>query len=147
MFPGGRKKDKDKERPEISPPSDFEHTIHVGFDAVTGEFTVSFHWLVILTFVFFFFHKLLVFWQLIIEQKTHFTSHLSLHHFETFCHVFVIHRVCQSNGLDYSRPQTSPSQSRRKTHRLCLTFLSSMTLQATVVRSTSASHLLVRLLS
>ncbi|XP_026160549.1 serine/threonine-protein kinase PAK 2b [Mastacembelus armatus] len=36
---GARKKDKDKERPEISPPSDFEHTIHVGFDAVTGEFT------------------------------------------------------------------------------------------------------------
>jgi len=36
---GGRKKDKDKERPEISSPSDFEHTIHVGFDAVTGEFT------------------------------------------------------------------------------------------------------------
>ncbi|XP_066565087.1 serine/threonine-protein kinase PAK 2b isoform X2 [Amia ocellicauda] len=34
-----RKTDKDKERPEISPPSDFEHTIHVGFDAVTGEFT------------------------------------------------------------------------------------------------------------
>uniref|UniRef100_A0A3Q1BZJ6 non-specific serine/threonine protein kinase n=1 Tax=Amphiprion ocellaris TaxID=80972 RepID=A0A3Q1BZJ6_AMPOC len=33
------KKDRDKERPEISPPSDFEHTIHVGFDAVTGEFT------------------------------------------------------------------------------------------------------------
>uniref|UniRef100_A0A8C6TJ74 non-specific serine/threonine protein kinase n=1 Tax=Neogobius melanostomus TaxID=47308 RepID=A0A8C6TJ74_9GOBI len=32
-------KDRDKERPEISPPSDFEHTIHVGFDAVTGEFT------------------------------------------------------------------------------------------------------------
>lgn len=37
---GGRKKDKDKDRPEISSPSDFEHTIHVGFDAVTGEFTV-----------------------------------------------------------------------------------------------------------
>uniref|UniRef100_A0A671RIA7 non-specific serine/threonine protein kinase n=1 Tax=Sinocyclocheilus anshuiensis TaxID=1608454 RepID=A0A671RIA7_9TELE len=37
---GGRRKDRDKERPEISPPSDFEHTIHVGFDAVTGEFTV-----------------------------------------------------------------------------------------------------------
>ncbi|KAF3691168.1 Serine/threonine-protein kinase PAK 2 [Channa argus] len=35
----GKKKDRDKERPEISPPSDFEHTIHVGFDAVTGEFT------------------------------------------------------------------------------------------------------------
>ncbi|XP_063287556.1 serine/threonine-protein kinase PAK 1 isoform X1 [Pelobates fuscus] len=26
-------------KPEISLPSDFEHTIHVGFDAVTGEFT------------------------------------------------------------------------------------------------------------
>uniref|UniRef100_A0A8C5BNU7 non-specific serine/threonine protein kinase n=1 Tax=Gadus morhua TaxID=8049 RepID=A0A8C5BNU7_GADMO len=39
IFSGGRKKDRDKERPEISPPSDFEHTIHVGFDAVTGEFT------------------------------------------------------------------------------------------------------------
>ncbi|XP_046903161.1 serine/threonine-protein kinase PAK 2-like [Hypomesus transpacificus] len=36
---GGRKKERDKERPEISSPSDFEHTIHVGFDAVTGEFT------------------------------------------------------------------------------------------------------------
>ncbi|XP_027009516.1 serine/threonine-protein kinase PAK 2a isoform X1 [Tachysurus fulvidraco] len=35
----GKRKDKDKERPEISNPSDFEHTIHVGFDAVTGEFT------------------------------------------------------------------------------------------------------------
>lgn len=45
---GGRKKDRDKERPEISPPSDFEHTIHVGFDAVTGEFTVSFPCLLIL---------------------------------------------------------------------------------------------------
>uniref|UniRef100_A0A8C1TF24 non-specific serine/threonine protein kinase n=1 Tax=Cyprinus carpio TaxID=7962 RepID=A0A8C1TF24_CYPCA len=35
----GAEKNRDKERPEISPPSDFEHTIHVGFDAVTGEFT------------------------------------------------------------------------------------------------------------
>uniref|UniRef100_A0A8C9ZPR2 non-specific serine/threonine protein kinase n=1 Tax=Sander lucioperca TaxID=283035 RepID=A0A8C9ZPR2_SANLU len=34
-----RKSQKKKERPEISLPSDFEHTIHVGFDAVTGEFT------------------------------------------------------------------------------------------------------------
>ncbi|MEE6511933.1 hypothetical protein FKM82_018818 [Ascaphus truei] len=42
IFPGtGDKtnKKKDKERPEISLPSDFEHTIHVGFDSVTGEFT------------------------------------------------------------------------------------------------------------
>uniref|UniRef100_A0AAX7UZT7 non-specific serine/threonine protein kinase n=1 Tax=Astatotilapia calliptera TaxID=8154 RepID=A0AAX7UZT7_ASTCA len=43
IFPGGDKtnKKKEKERPEISLPSDFEHTIHVGFDAVTGEFTVN----------------------------------------------------------------------------------------------------------
>ncbi|XP_077595913.1 serine/threonine-protein kinase PAK 3 isoform X4 [Stigmatopora nigra] len=41
IFQGGDKtnKKKEKERPEISLPSDFEHTIHVGFDAVTGEFT------------------------------------------------------------------------------------------------------------
>uniref|UniRef100_A0A8C9VP46 non-specific serine/threonine protein kinase n=1 Tax=Scleropages formosus TaxID=113540 RepID=A0A8C9VP46_SCLFO len=41
IFPGGDKtsKKKEKERPEISLPSDFEHTIHVGFDALTGEFT------------------------------------------------------------------------------------------------------------
>ncbi|MFT7818386.1 serine/threonine-protein kinase PAK 1-like isoform X1 [Arapaima gigas] len=36
---GGDKTNRRKERPEISLPSDFEHTIHVGFDAVTGEFT------------------------------------------------------------------------------------------------------------
>nr|XP_061801015.1 serine/threonine-protein kinase PAK 3-like isoform X1 [Nerophis lumbriciformis] len=43
IFQGGDKtnKKKEKERPEISLPSDFEHTIHVGFDAVTGEFTHS----------------------------------------------------------------------------------------------------------
>ncbi|XP_056396307.1 serine/threonine-protein kinase PAK 3 isoform X6 [Hyla sarda] len=44
IFPGGgdkTSKKKEKERPEISLPSDFEHTIHVGFDAVTGEFTMG----------------------------------------------------------------------------------------------------------
>ncbi|XP_045154510.1 serine/threonine-protein kinase PAK 3 isoform X1 [Echinops telfairi] len=44
IFPGGgdkTNKKKEKERPEISLPSDFEHTIHVGFDAVTGEFTMG----------------------------------------------------------------------------------------------------------
>ncbi|XP_074016467.1 serine/threonine-protein kinase PAK 1 isoform X1 [Numenius arquata] len=42
ILPGDKtNKKKEKERPEISLPSDFEHTIHVGFDAVTGEFTVS----------------------------------------------------------------------------------------------------------
>ena len=35
------RKDKTREKPEISYPSDFAHTVHVGFDAVTGEFTVS----------------------------------------------------------------------------------------------------------
>ncbi|KAK9402586.1 serine/threonine-protein kinase PAK 1 [Crotalus adamanteus] len=40
ILPGDKaSKKKEKERPEISLPSDFEHTIHVGFDAVTGEFT------------------------------------------------------------------------------------------------------------
>lgn len=28
------------EKPVISPPTNFEHTVHVGFDAITGEFTV-----------------------------------------------------------------------------------------------------------
>ena len=28
-------------KPEISKPSNFEHTVHVGFDTSTGEFTVS----------------------------------------------------------------------------------------------------------
>uniref|UniRef100_M3ZQU2 non-specific serine/threonine protein kinase n=1 Tax=Xiphophorus maculatus TaxID=8083 RepID=M3ZQU2_XIPMA len=39
ILTGSDKTYKKKERPEISLPSDFEHTIHVGFDAVTGEFT------------------------------------------------------------------------------------------------------------
>lgn len=29
-------------KPNISYPTNFEHTVHVGFDAVTGEFTVGF---------------------------------------------------------------------------------------------------------
>jgi p21-activated kinase 1 len=29
------------EKPNISYPTNFEHTVHVGFDAITGEFTVS----------------------------------------------------------------------------------------------------------
>ncbi|XP_076046738.1 serine/threonine-protein kinase PAK 3-like protein isoform X2 [Oratosquilla oratoria] len=35
----GGKKHKDGDKPNISYPTNFEHTIHVGFDAVTGEFT------------------------------------------------------------------------------------------------------------
>lgn len=31
----------EQKRPEISTPVDFEHTVHVGFDLDTGEFTVS----------------------------------------------------------------------------------------------------------
>ncbi|KAB7498808.1 Serine/threonine-protein kinase PAK 1 [Armadillidium nasatum] len=33
------KKHKDSDKPNISYPTNFEHTIHVGFDAITGEFT------------------------------------------------------------------------------------------------------------
>jgi len=35
----GGKKNQVKDRPEISSPVDFEHTVHVGFDPNTGEFT------------------------------------------------------------------------------------------------------------
>ena len=35
----------------ISPPSNFEHTVHVGFDPHTGEFTVSEHNLFVCLFV------------------------------------------------------------------------------------------------
>lgn len=37
----GAKKERrgELEKPIISPPTNFEHTVHVGFDAVTGEFT------------------------------------------------------------------------------------------------------------
>lgn len=43
---GGSKAKKDGKKkpgykPDISNPVDFEHMIHVGFDPVTGEFTVS----------------------------------------------------------------------------------------------------------
>lgn len=33
------RKNQVKDRPEISAPVDFEHTVHVGFDPNTGEFT------------------------------------------------------------------------------------------------------------
>ena len=40
-FSGGKTaKLKDSDKPVISSPSNFEHTVHVGFDAMTGEFTV-----------------------------------------------------------------------------------------------------------
>lgn len=35
-----------KEKPNISYPTNFEHTVHVGFDAVTGEFTVLILWFI-----------------------------------------------------------------------------------------------------
>lgn len=37
----GSKPSHDSNKPNISYPTNFEHTVHVGFDAVTGEFTVS----------------------------------------------------------------------------------------------------------
>ena len=42
IFTGGKPfNKKDNEKPIISSPSNFEHTVHVGFDPLTGEFTVS----------------------------------------------------------------------------------------------------------
>jgi p21-activated kinase 1 len=37
-------------KPNISYPTNFEHTVHVGFDAITGEFTVSWH-LISMTYI------------------------------------------------------------------------------------------------
>lgn len=39
---GKMKVKENKDKPNISYPTNFEHTVHVGFDAVTGEFTVCF---------------------------------------------------------------------------------------------------------
>ncbi|CAB4038192.1 serine threonine- kinase PAK 1-like, partial [Paramuricea clavata] len=41
FFPNKGDDDKkyNKKKPEISYPTSFEHTIHVGFDSITGEFT------------------------------------------------------------------------------------------------------------
>lgn len=38
---GSTSKPSSDSKPNISYPTNFEHTVHVGFDAVTGEFTVS----------------------------------------------------------------------------------------------------------
>lgn len=39
---GAPKKNNDRsDRYNISYPTNFEHTVHVGFDAITGEFTVN----------------------------------------------------------------------------------------------------------
>lgn len=40
---GSKPSHGDSNKPNISYPTNFEHTVHVGFDAVTGEFTVSFN--------------------------------------------------------------------------------------------------------
>lgn len=36
-----KEKKESADKPVISAPSNFEHTVHVGFDPVTKEFTVS----------------------------------------------------------------------------------------------------------
>ncbi|EFX61972.1 hypothetical protein DAPPUDRAFT_204885 [Daphnia pulex] len=36
-----RKNNDRSDKPNISYPTNFEHTVHVGFDAITGEFTVN----------------------------------------------------------------------------------------------------------
>ncbi|VDP16422.1 unnamed protein product, partial [Soboliphyme baturini] len=38
-FKKNREKDRTNDKPVISPPSNFEHTLHVGYDSQTGEFT------------------------------------------------------------------------------------------------------------
>lgn len=38
---GHHRGDHSSEKPNISYPTNFEHTVHVGYDSVTGEFTVS----------------------------------------------------------------------------------------------------------
>lgn len=38
---GSTSKPSSDSKPNISYPTNFEHTVHVGFDAITGEFTVS----------------------------------------------------------------------------------------------------------
>ena len=42
MTTTGRMVKLTNDKPVISHPSNFEHTVHVGFDPHTGEFTVSF---------------------------------------------------------------------------------------------------------
>lgn len=44
----GSKPSHQDSKPNISYPTNFEHTVHVGFDAVTGEFTVSYHYFLII---------------------------------------------------------------------------------------------------
>lgn len=86
FFPGGRKKDRDKERPEISPPSDFEHTIHVGFDAVTGEFTVSFPCSHVLKFL------LAFFWlHLLLSLKLYHPTSTLFWHGDDYLHTYTGH--------------------------------------------------------
>jgi p21-activated kinase 1 len=49
-----RKNNERSDKPNISYPTNFEHTVHVGFDAITGEFTVNFFHLLACRVFFFF---------------------------------------------------------------------------------------------
>lgn len=76
------------------------------------------------------------------HQPKHILKHVGIHLSDL---MLSLHRACQSNGPDFSRRQTSPSRSRRKTHRLCWMFSNFTTRQAMVGRSTSAFPPRVRL--
>ena len=49
-FVGSKTVKLTNDKPVISPPSNFEHTVHVGFDPHTGEFTVS-QWICWMTLI------------------------------------------------------------------------------------------------
>ena len=51
-----RKNNERSDKPNISYPTNFEHTVHVGFDAITGEFTVIHYFYVCLHV----YHKFLI---------------------------------------------------------------------------------------
>lgn len=99
-------------KPNISYPTNFEHTVHVGFDAVTGEFTVS------LTKDCLFYAMNKIFMEgITIENLVKSESVLEIWWFELFfLHSFVDWVRVSSERL----PKRLQSQSRDKSHSFAL---------------------------